>query len=201
MISLSPGLSAAAIGLVLTIGTVAAHAQDISAPKALATCTQCHGQTGDSPVATTPRLNGQQKPYLVERMGQFMTAHQKVPQGMSGMLDAFGNVSQQEKDAIADYFARQAPTPAKPGPGSAQGMRLFKEGTKDSRIIACVQCHGASGEGHDAVPRIAGQHRDYLESQLAMFASKMRGKPIMHPNTERMTRAEMASLASYLGSD
>lgn len=201
MIATSPGFAAAAVGLVLAIGTVAAQAQDISAPKTLASCTQCHGQTGDSTVSTTPRLNGQQKTYLVERMGQFMDAHRKVPQGMSGMLDAFGKVSQQEKDAIADYFARQAPTPAKPGPRAAQGMRLFQEGTKDSRIVACVQCHGASGEGHDAVPRIAGQHRDYLESQLSMFSSKMRGKPIMHPNTEHMTRAEMASLAAYLGSD
>ena len=65
---------------------------------------------------------------------------------------------------------------------------------------SCSLCHGAKGEGNSAFPRLAGQHRDYIERQLEAFASKARANVIMHENSKNLTAEQIREVAGYLGS-
>ena len=65
----------------------------------------------------------------------------------------------------------------------------------------CQACHGAHGEGNGVVPRIAGQHADYLKKQLEAFRSTLRESDVMHANTTNMTDREIEAVVSYLAND
>ena len=78
---------------------------------------------------------------------------------------------------------------------------IFEKGSAADNVIACTLCHGAQGEGHDATPRIAGQHADYLKSQLRLFNMKFREHVLMNPNTKTMTENTMDALTSYLANN
>jgi cytochrome c553 len=167
----------------------------------LKSCQSCHGPDGDSKVTTTPRLNAQQAGYIVERLKKLSEV---TPPNAHAKLAMFKELSAQNKastTAIANYFASRPPTKPEPGARSAEGKLIFEKGSAADNVIACTLCHGAQGEGHDATPRIAGQHADYLKSQLRLFNMKFREHVLMNPNTKTMTENTMDALTSYLAND
>lgn len=63
--------------------------------------------------------------------------------------------------------------------------------------IKCSLCHGANGEGSNAIyPRLAGQHAEYIAKQLADFKSKRR-IGTMNEMAADLTPDEMAALGKY----
>jgi hypothetical protein len=66
------------------------------------------------------------------------------------------------------------------------------------RILAC---HGDQGEGNGEIPRLAGQHTDYLKTQLEDFRSLVRNNDVMHANTKDMTNREIEAVVSYLANE
>jgi cytochrome c553 len=56
-------------------------------------------------------------------------------------------------------------------------------------------------EGNSVIPRIAGQHADYLKKQLEAFRSTLRESDVMHANTKDMTDTEIEAVVSYLAND
>ena len=81
------------------------------------------------------------------------------------------------------------------------GKRIFDSGLPDSGIPACASCHGDNAQGKDAIPRLAGQHPEYLVKQLAAFKSQQRGNaPVMHVVTDKMTLDQMRAIAEYSAS-
>jgi cytochrome c553 len=167
----------------------------------LESCKSCHGANGDSQVTSTPRLNGQQAGYIVDRLKKLSSATQNNPHAKIGMFKELSAASDATRISIARYFAGQPPTSPAPRADAAEGKRIYENGSTVENIIACNQCHGAQGEGHDATPRIAGQHADYLKAQLRLFNLKFREHTLMNPNTKTMTEKTMAALTSYLAND
>ena len=49
-----------------------------------------------------------------------------------------------------------------------------------------------------AFPRLAGQHRPYIEGQLAAFSSNSRANEIMHENSKNLTPDTERQLAAFL---
>jgi cytochrome c553 len=45
------------------------------------------------------------------------------------------------------------------------------------QVRNCTWCHGAAGQGYTVAPRLAGQRRDYLESQIRSFREHTRDNP------------------------
>lgn len=80
------------------------------------------------------------------------------------------------------------------------GAAIAKNGTGAGS--ACMQCHGANGEGQPAAgfPRLAGQNKDYLVKQLMDFKSKLRNSPLMGPIANTLTTAQMNDVADYYAS-
>jgi cytochrome c553 len=144
--------------------------------KATATCQDCHGPRGNSTVATFPRLNGQQADYIAAQLKHFRDHSRSDPHAQAYM---WGMASQLDDSIIAElgkYYAMQTPTPPQSGGALA-------------------------GEGVSIMPRLAGQHADYLKKQLEAFRSTLRENDIMHANTKDMTDSQIEALVSYLAND
>jgi len=167
----------------------------------LQSCEGCHGAGGDSQVASTPRLNGQQAGYIIDRLKKLSKETQTNPHAQIGMFKELAAQDDATRMSIANYFSGQPPTSPKPGDRAAEGKRVFENGSKADNVIACNQCHGAQAEGHDTTPRLAGQHADYLKAQLRLFNLKFRDHVLMKPNTKTMSDGTMDALVSYLAND
>jgi cytochrome c553 len=167
--------------------------------QAIANCEGCHGKGGDSSQATVPRLNGQQAAYIAARLTSFRDVTRQTPHATDMMWGVSTSVSDEIIASIAQYFSSQSPTSSQPsGKLSAEGQTLFLQGT-DSTIPACASCHGTQGEGSGLVPRLAGQHVDYLSQQLDAFEITARVHDLMNHRTWPMTEDQITAVSAYLG--
>jgi cytochrome c553 len=65
----------------------------------------------------------------------------------------------------------------------------------------CVKCHGGAAlPGEDSIPRIAGQHVEYLTEQFKSFHVGTRGDidGNMTSAVQELSDAEIATLADYI---
>lgn len=73
-----------------------------------------------------------------------------------------------------------------------------QERGKQLATTVCAACHGADGRGTaPSNPNLAGQHADYIATQLAAFKSGARPSPIMQGMAAGLTPEDMKSVGSY----
>ena len=104
--------------------------------------------------------------------------------------------------ALGKYFASR-PThghQVEDGDLAQVGAFVYKRGNPWSGVAACAGCHGPSGYGTNALPRLAGQHAQYTEKQLKEFGSRARtnDNAVMHSIASKLTELELKAVASYL---
>jgi len=201
--SLMNGAGAAAALLAALLAAQSANSQpDAAGSKAASTCQNCHGARGDSLLATFPRLNGQQADYIAAQLKSFRAHTRSDPHAVAYMWGMASQLDDALIDGLAKYYAAQAPTPAQSGGAlAAEGQKIFESGAPADGVPPCQACHGAHGEGNAAVPRVSGQHADYLKKQLEAFRSTLRENAVMHANTTNMTDREIEAVVSYLAND
>ncbi len=165
-------------------------------------CQNCHGPNGNSSVATFPRLNGQQADYIVNQLKNFRAHSRDDPHAQAYMWGMASQLDDAISTEIAKYFAAQKPTdPETGGALAGEGRKIFTDGVAEHNVPPCAACHGDHGEGAGEVPRLAGQHADYLKGQLEAFRSLLRQSQVMHANTKDMTDSEIEAIVSYLAND
>lgn len=70
-----------------------------------------------------------------------------------------------------------------------------------AKSATCVACHGEDGNGpSDLYPKIAGQHKSYLEKQLIQFKNGERNDPIMMGMVAALSEQDMKDLSAYYSS-
>jgi cytochrome c553 len=70
-----------------------------------------------------------------------------------------------------------------------------------SKSGVCAACHGADGNSANPDwPSLAGQHPEYLVSQLVAFKEGTRQNPLMTPQAAGLSRQDMEDLAAYYSS-
>jgi len=185
--------------------TAPASAQDggkAGSEKATTTCQNCHGPRGDSVSATFPRLNGQQADYISAQLKNFREHKRSDPHAVAYMWGMASQLDDALIAALAKYYAAQQPTTAQSGGAlAADGKTIYDSGAPADGVPPCQACHGAHGEGNGIIPRLAGQHADYLKKQLEAFRSTLRESDVMHANTANMTDREIEAVVSYLAND
>ena len=163
-----------------------------------AVCSACHGADGNSIVTLNPKLAGQHPEYLLKQLTNFK-AGTRANVIMSGMA---ANLSPQEMQDLAAYFAKQTPTlsKAKSNGAGSLGEKIYRGGIAATGVPACAGCHGAAGAGMPKqFPRMKGQHADYTLAQLRTFRTGERANaPMMMAIAAKMTDAEMQAVADYL---
>tara|TARA_R110001583_G_scaffold7720_8_gene37906 strand:+ start:5209 stop:5811 length:603 start_codon:yes stop_codon:yes gene_type:complete len=70
-----------------------------------------------------------------------------------------------------------------------------------AKSVTCVACHGGDGNSpSNLYPKLAGQHKSYLEKQLQQFKSGERSDPIMAGMVAALSEQDMKDLAAYYSS-
>jgi cytochrome c553 len=70
------------------------------------------------------------------------------------------------------------------------------------KAYTCAGCHGIAGYRNAypsyRVPKIYGQHREYLEAALLAYRNGERSHPTMRAQGESLTDQDIADLAAFL---
>ncbi|MDD5114149.1 MAG: cytochrome c, partial [Methylobacter sp.] len=69
-----------------------------------------------------------------------------------------------------------------------------------TKASMCLGCHGIQGEGKGQFPRLAGQHPNYLVSQLTNFKNGSRKSGPMQGVVSSLSDQDYKELAAYFGS-
>ncbi|MDI9647218.1 c-type cytochrome [Burkholderia cenocepacia] len=162
-------------------------------PQPQETCFFCHGVHGQSQNAWYPSLSGQPATYLAAQLRAF-AADQRRNAAMGPLSRELDDA---KIDALATYFARQAPARNEPVPADAA---LDRRGMALVAARSCRACHGAALTGKDSAPRLAGQGQLYLEAQLAAFRSGERNDPTgaMNALAAALSGDDTRAVAHYL---
>lgn len=170
-------------------------------PAEIVKCQACHSHDGNSSAGEVPRLNGQSWVYIANRVRSFRDVTKQSAHATQFMFNVNSGISDAVLLDLARYFAAQPPTAAAPAGALAEkGRQLYQKG--DGKAVpACQTCHGATGEGQAANPRLNGQHAVYLRRQLESFSLLTRVNETMNPHIRNMTAEQIAALVAYLARD
>jgi cytochrome c553 len=176
----------------------AAKADPAKGQATAATCVACHTADGSRGVPANPILQGQHPEYIVKQLTEFKSAKRKnaVMQGMAAPLSA-----DDMKNVAAFYSSKQAkPGFAKNKDTVSLGEQIYRGGIVSKNVPACSGCHSPNGAGIPSqYPRLAGQHSDYTEAQLAAFRAGTRANgPMMMTIANKMNDAEIKAVADYI---
>ena len=161
-------------------------------------CFLCHGATGDSSSPLYPKLAGQNREYLLKQLNNF----KRRERDSSDMRKVVADMDETDFQAAALFFSRQEPTRGNSAYAEmwAQGEKLFQQGDAARGLKPCRECHGEAGTGSATLPRIAGQHTLYVETQLSLFEERKRTNENaqMQDIAMRLTTDEIRAVAEYL---
>ena len=161
-------------------------------------CFVCHGMEGESSSEVFPRLAGQHWEYIAKQLENFKSGKRKS----TAMADMVAKLTPDEMVALGKFFEKQKAEiePAKDADLAGMGKYIYLHGNKFSGLAACASCHGPEAKGTASLPRLAGQHAAYIETQLRQFNQRERtnDNAVMHAIVSKMTPLEMAAVAEYL---
>lgn len=177
-----------------------AHAADLTRAVEIVEgkCFICHGAEGESSSPVFPRLAGQHASYVARQLADYQSGKRKNDTMQSMVAD----LSADDMRLLGVYFESK-PTRAHPvaDPDLAQvGRFVYNRGNPFSGVAACADCHGAAGHGTDKLPRLGGQHAQYVENQLKAFSKRERtnDNAVMHTIASKLTELELKAVASYI---
>ena len=164
-------------------------------------CSKCHGEYGVSISPLFPVLAGQLPGYIEAELKLFRLRGRSDPRGRAFMWGIARGLTDEQIKGVAQYFSSQ---PAVKGSGTSnpalagKGKAMYENGAPDRDIEACTVCHGHSGEGVNTQPRLAGQHRDYVSTEMFLYRNGLRENKVMQHVTEKMTDDEIAAVVDYV---
>ena len=172
-----------------------AQAQDVAAGKKKAeACAACHGADGNSPAGAFPSLAGQSARYIYLQLRDYKEGRRKNP-----MMSAVASgLEKQDMHDLAAYFAsqKQARVPFTPDPAR------IKAGAAKAEESLCAMCHLGGMKGQNEIPRLAGQHPEYILTQLKNFKARERTNDAgnMTSLAQTLSEDDMENLAHWIHS-
>ena len=172
----------------------AAHADPAAGKREAEACTACHGADGNPAVGQFPVLAGQTARYLYLQLEDFKEGRRSEP----AMAPMVAKLSTQDMLDLAEYFAAQKPKPIAFRPDAARVAR----GRKKAEEVLCTMCHLGGFSGQNEIPRVAGQHPEYVIKQLKAFKARTRTNDAgsMTSVAQTITEQDIEDLAHYISS-
>ena len=179
------------LGLALC-GAVVAQADEFAAVRdKIEECTGCHGENGASENPQFPILAGQHFYYTYVQLKDFKAGRRSN----EIMEDIAKGLEKSEMRLLAQFFSEQAwPNIAyKPEQAVAAAGRTAADAGQ------CVACHLGDYTGNSRVPRISGQHPEYLKKTMLDFKHKLRANsPAIATLLAAFSDEDIDAMAEYL---
>jgi cytochrome c553 len=168
-------------------------------------CQDCHGPSGQGyrGFVPIPRLAGQQPEYFKNQLQAFVERRRTN----DIMLNVAHVLSPSMAAALATNFRSFNPRPLGGAPRelAAEGKQIFQDGVPDANIAACAACHGPDAQGHEQIPRLAGQVYWYVVRELGVWDTERGQNPArpdtsatMLPIAHSLNRKQMEAVAAYV---
>lgn len=177
------------------LAPASAQSPDLEAGRAKAqVCASCHGAEGNSATGNFPNLAGQTWRYIYVQLKDFKEGRRSDPV-MSTMA---APLSREDMIDIANFYAAQQPAPSTFKTDDAK-VRLGKAKADET---LCAMCHLGGFSGQNEIPRVAGQHYDYVVKQLRDFRSRTRTNDAgnMTSVAKNLSDADIENLGHYIAS-
>src|ERR1700722_3902696 len=132
-------------------------------------CSKCDGEYRVSISPLFPILAAQLPGYIEAELKLFRLRGRSDPRGRAFMWGIARDLTDEQIKEVAQYFSKQPPVK---GSGTShpaladKGKVMYENGAPDHDIDACTVCRGLSCEGINTHPRLAGQHRDYVSTEM-----------------------------------
>jgi len=169
--------------------------QDIEAGRRKAeACVACHGPDGNSSVPQFPILAGQTSRYLYLELRDFKEGRRKEP-----LMDPFVQpLTREDMLDLAAFFAAQKPRPTG---FKVDEVRVARGKAKADETL-CTMCHLGGFAGQNEIPRVAGQHYEYIVKQLRDFKNRVRTNDAgsMTSVARTLSDQDIEDLGHYLAS-
>jgi len=171
-------------------------------------CSKCHGPTGNgisiSPLF--PILAAQQETYIELQLKQLRQRSRPDPHARAFMWGIARALSDEQIEGVAQYFSSQPAAASPPLSDTAlaqKGKQIYESPLQlESGAVNCANCHGLEGQGKakQAIPRLAGQHPDYMNLQVHYYRSMLRVSAIMNQVSAALTEDQIAAVTLYAAS-
>ena len=175
------------LGIALSASSVLYAIDKAAGETKAATCVACHGEKGIGKDAMYPTLAGQKPGYIVAQLKAFKAGTRKGPM----MEPTAKSLSNEDMNDIAAYFASL----------ENNSKHHAKEQTTTQATIdkasMCKGCHGRSGEGRGAFPRLRNQHYQYLATQLKAYKAGTRKGGPMTGIASSLSDEDIKALSHY----
>ena len=154
-------------------------------------CATCHGADGNSVAPVFPNLAGQTARYIYLQLKDYKEGRRKNEL----MSPQAANLTKQQMNDLGAWFASQK---AKSTGFKADSAKVT-EGKKVADNALCPMCHLGGFSGQNEVPRVAGQHYDYILKQLMDFKYKRRTNDAgnMQSVVRTLSDEDLERLAQY----
>ena len=172
----------------------AAYADPAAGRRKAAPCAACHGADGNPAIAQFPALAGQTARYLYLQLKDFKEGRRSEP----SMEPFVAKLSREDMLDLAEYFAAQKPKPLAFRPDA----RRVGRGKKKADETLCTMCHLGGLSGQNEIPRVAGQHPEYVIKQLRAFKARTRTNDAgsMTSVAQTLSEQDIEDLAHYIAS-
>jgi cytochrome c553 len=191
--------------LALLLSTGQASAIDIGGDAARGkaksqVCVACHGADGNSRNAQFPKIAELGAPYIYKQLVDYKEGR-RVNAVMAGIV---AGLSDQDMRDLATYFANQTRTGGVADEAQAElGELVYRGGNSATGVPDCSGCHAPEGVGNPAAkfPGLAGQHSQYLVTQLHAFRRGERANDagqMMRNIASKLSEQEIEAVAEYI---
>ena len=206
--ALARALLSTAVAALTAVSSHAAEAQGAN-PKVeakAAMCMGCHNivgyQTTFPQVYKVPMIAGQDPKYIVSALTQYKAGDRKHPT-MRGQAD---NLTEKDMADIAAFYSALGKSAPAERPVPDMVETPVPEALR-GKLAVCAGCHGANFNKptDGTIPRLAGQHADYLYATLKAYHTTDNPKvgrknATMNPMAAMLSDDEMKATADYLAS-
>ena len=166
------------------------------------TCGACHGADGNSVTPVWPSIAGQHATYIVNQLQAFKKGSRN---NVLMTAQAMG-LSDDDMANLAVYYSEKAAAPRAVSDAGLieKGAAIYRGGSKEDGVPACMACHGPTGKGNPAAsyPKLSGQYANYTVATLAAYASGERKSDgptkVMREIASAMNAEQIESVAAYI---
>ena len=154
-------------------------------------CVSCHGDNGATLQPTFPILSGQHFYYLYVQLKDFKSGLRK--NNVMGPIAS--QLEKSQMKLLAKYFSEQD----WPNIGYRTDSAAEIQGETATGAGQCVQCHLGGYEGDSRIPRLAGQHPEYLLKTMIDFKQKNRlNSPAKSSLMVSYSEEDIKAMSEYL---
>ena len=180
----------AAIGLVSLAAPALAAGDPVAGQKKAQVCASCHGPNGISQAPNFPIIAGQYSDYIERALKDYRSGERD-----NAIMKGFAtNLSDVDIRDLAAWFSRQS------GLSGPPNQSALRRRVRQLRPGHCSGCHSVPGMRNAypgyRVPKLRGQHAQYLTDALKAYKQGTRTHSTMHAQTAHLTDQDIAQLAA-----